>query len=45
MLPKQGKKLPGAPAEQEVEAMLSDASAWLRVTIALAVFTGLGWAR
>jgi integrase len=39
--PPPGRKLPGAPSTEEVEAMLGAASGWLRVAIALAAFAGL----
>ena len=40
-LGKQGRKLPDAPADDEVRAMLSHARGWLRTAIALAAFAGL----
>jgi integrase len=39
--PLPGRKLSSAPSTEEVEAMLSAASGWLRVSIALAAFAGL----
>ena len=38
---KQGRKLPDAPSDDEVRAMLSHADGWLRTAIALAAFAGL----
>jgi integrase len=39
--PPPGRKLPSAPSNEEVEAMLGKADGWLRVAIALAAFAGL----
>ncbi len=38
---KDSRKLPDAPSEEEIGAMLSVATGWLRVGIALAAFAGL----
>lgn len=40
-LPAKSRKLPDAPDAAEVIAMLANATGWLRVAIALAVFAGL----
>lgn len=40
-LPRQGKKLPDAPSDEDVTALLTNAHGWLRVAIALSVFAGL----
>jgi integrase len=40
-LGKQGNKLPDAPADHEIRAMLTHARGWLRGAIALAAFAGL----
>jgi integrase len=40
-LPRQGRKLPDAPSDEEVHAMLALAHGWLRLAIALAAFAGL----
>ncbi len=39
--PRQGRKLPDAPSDDEVRAMLAHAPGWLRTAIALAAFAGL----
>ncbi len=41
VLGKQGKKLPDAPGDGEVEAMLAHSTGWLHGAIALAAFAGL----
>jgi integrase len=38
---KDGRKLPDAPSESEVIAMMAHATGWLRLAIALAVYAGL----
>ncbi len=38
---KASRKLPDAPTEEEVEAMLTHARGWLRLAIALAAFAGM----
>jgi integrase len=40
-VPRQGRKLPDAPNDDEVRAMLLHARGWLRTAIALAAFAGL----
>jgi integrase len=40
-LPRQGRKLPDTPSDEEVRTMLSCARGWLRTAIALAAFAGL----
>jgi len=40
-LGKQGRKLPDAPSDDEVEAMLKHACPWLRTAIAFAAYAGL----
>jgi len=40
-VPRQGRKLPDAPSEEEVRAMLLHARGWLRTAIALAAYAGL----
>ncbi|HTE64427.1 MAG TPA: tyrosine-type recombinase/integrase [Solirubrobacteraceae bacterium] len=40
-LPRPSRKLPDAPDDAEVAAMLTHATGWLRVAIALAVYAGL----
>lgn len=40
-LPRQSKKLPDAPSDDDVTALLANARGWLRVAIALSVFAGL----
>jgi integrase len=39
--PRQSKKLPDAPSEGEVSAMLATSSGWLRLAIALSAYAGL----
>ncbi len=40
-VPRQGRKLPDAPSDEELAAMLTHAGGWLRAAIALAAFAGL----
>lgn len=40
-LPRQGRKLPDAPSEEDVAAMLTSAHGWLHLAIALSVFAGV----
>lgn len=40
-MPRVGRKLPDAPSDEEVRAMLARSSGWLRTAIALAIFAGL----
>jgi integrase len=40
-LPRPGRKLPDAPSTEEVRAMLTHATGWLRVAVALAAYAGL----
>lgn len=40
-LPRQGRKLPDAPSDEDVAALLEHTHGWLRVAIALSVFAGL----
>ena len=40
-MPRSGRKLPDAPSDDEVRAMLTLARGWLRTAIALAAFAGL----
>ena len=40
-LPKAGKKLPDAPSHDHVQALLANATGWIRIAIALASYSGL----
>lgn len=40
-LPKRGKKLPDAPTDEEVRALIEGTTGWIRTAIALSVFAGL----
>jgi integrase len=40
-LPRQGRKLPDAPSDEDVVLLLGNASGWLRIAIALSTYGGL----